>query len=152
MLLPKMLRSQTLIRRSLDQAPARFCAGITASFKATRWQYTPTLVFPLLRSYSGHKNSRGLRHSSYLFPSLSWRQTWCNGRQKSNLLTKVLRDGNQQGDGLLFKWFSILLSTNSPLFFPCQIQQQTIFIFEKLARSLLWPCLIRTTGRMKSLG
>lgn len=58
MLLPKMLRFQRLLRRTLDEAPARLCAGITASFKATRWQYTPTLIFPLPSSYSSHKNSK----------------------------------------------------------------------------------------------
>lgn len=95
MLLPKMLRSQRLLRRTLNQAPARLCAGITASLKATRWQYTPTLIshFPVVTAVT--KTQKGLRHSSYLFPSLSWRQAWCNGPQKSNLLTKVLRDGNQ---------------------------------------------------------
>lgn len=87
---------------------------------------------------AARKTPEGLTHSSYLFPSLSWRQTWCNGPQKSNLVTKVLRDGNQieipphlypkeqRCDGLLFKSRKngsafCLLPTSNHFFFSCQI-------------------------------
>lgn len=54
---PKDAEISEMLRRCLAQAPARLCAGITASIRATRWQHTPTLIFPFPRSYSSHTNS-----------------------------------------------------------------------------------------------
>lgn len=86
-----------------------------------------------------------------------WPKLWEVATRLRSLLICIQTE--QRCDGLLFKSrkngsaFCFLPTSNArPLFFSCQIQQQTVLIFGKLARYLLWPCLLRTTGSMKSLG
>lgn len=98
-MLPKLpRRSQRLLTRSIDYAPARFCTRIAASFKTTRWHNAPTLAF---RSSQKLRSSTNPETTEALFLLISLpilkavQAAMDDGPQKSNLLTKVLRDTNQ---------------------------------------------------------
>lgn len=80
-MLPKLpRRSQRLLTRSINQAPARFCTRMAASFKTTRWHYAPTLAFPssqkLLQPHK-HRNNWGTVPT--YFPAYSEGSTGSHG-------------------------------------------------------------------------